>query len=132
MSTPIMTILQNINHVINWSDPLVWLAAAHITFNPFFWNLSARMEYKHKLLSRVFGSAEAGCYFLAATTFMIGLSRNFVVVVAVTRQLSFEEYLGASTVEYMKVIGLLFIVAGLSLAISSMFRLGICGTYLLG
>lgn len=130
MSTPITSILQNINQVINWSDPLVWLAAAHITFNPFFWNFSARMEYKHKLLSRIFGSAKVGCYVLAAITFIIGLTRNCVVIVAVTRQLSFEDYLGQSTVEYMKVIGLLCIFTGLTLAISSMFRLGIAGTYL--
>lgn len=130
MSTAIATVLQQINQSINWSDPLVWLAAAHITFNPFYWNMSARLEYKHKLLSKIFGSAKVGCYVLAATTFTIGLTRNAVVIAAVTRQLSFEQYLGQSTVEYMKVLGLLTIVIGLTLAISSMFRLGITGTYL--
>lgn len=95
-----------------------------------FWNISARLEYKTKLLSRIFGSAKVGCYVLAAVTFLIGLTRNLVVIIAVTRQLSLEEYLGGSTVNYMKIIGTLFVIAGLTLTISSMVRLGITGTYL--
>lgn len=130
MSTPITTILQNINRFIDWSDPLVWLAAAHITLNPLFWNLSARLEYKTKFLSKVFGSAKVGCYVLAAITFLIGMTRNFVVIIAVTRQLTFEEYLGASTVYYMQIFGTFCIIAGLFISVSSMLRLGITGTYL--
>lgn len=130
MSTPITTILQNFNRVIDWSDPLVWLAAAHITFNPMFWNLSARLEYKTKVLSRIFGSAQAACYVLATITFCIGLTRDFVVFIAVTRQLSLEAYLGAATIGYMQILGTLCIIVGLVLAISSMFKLGITGTYL--
>lgn len=130
MSTPIETILQNLYRIIDWKDPLVWLAAAHITFNPMFWNLSARLEYKTRLLSRLFGSAKAGCYVLAASTFLFGLSRNFVVIIAVTRQLSMEAYLGDATINYMKFFGTFFIIAGLTLAISSMVRLGVTGTYL--
>lgn len=130
MSTPITTILQNLNRVIDWTDPLFWIAAAHITFNPMFWNLSARLEYKTKVLSKIFGSAKAACYVLAATTFSIGLTRNFVVIVAVARQLTFEEYLGETTVELMKIFGMLLIIGGLFISISSMFRLGITGTYL--
>lgn len=130
MTTAIETILQNLHRVIDWSDPLVWLAAAHITFNPFFWNVSARLEYKTKLYSRIFGSAKVGCYVLATITFLIGLTRNFVVIVAVTRQLSLEAYLGLETIAYMKVIGTLCIITGLTLAISSMIKLGITGTYL--
>lgn len=130
MSTPITAILQNLDRVINWSDPLVWLAAAHITFNPMFWNISARLEYKTKFLSKVFGSAKVGCYVLAAITFLIGLTRNFVVIVAVTRQLSIEQYLGATEIYYMKIIGTICIIGGLTLSISSMVRLGVHGTYL--
>jgi phosphatidylethanolamine/phosphatidyl-N-methylethanolamine N-methyltransferase len=129
MSTPIMTILKNVEY-INWNDPLIYLAAAHILFNPCYWNISARLEYKTKLLSRTFGSAQTACYFLAITTFCIGLTRNFVFVVAVTRQLSLESYLSESTVAYMKIIGTIFIIVGLTLAISSMVRLGVTGTYL--
>lgn len=130
MTTPITAILQNLNRAINWSDPLIWLAAAHISFNPMFWNLSARLEYKTKFLSRVFGSAKLGCYVLATITFLIGLTRNFVVIIAVTRQLSLEAYLGDTTIYYMKIVGTFCILAGLTLAISSMVRLGITGTYL--
>ncbi|CRK88064.1 CLUMA_CG001849, isoform A [Clunio marinus] len=130
MSSPIMTIIQNFDRVIDWKDPLIWLAAAHITFNPFFWNVSARLEYKTKLLSRIFGSTKVGCYVLAVVTFLIGMTRNFVVVIAVTRQLSLEAYLGETTVNYMKIVGGLCMVIGLTLAITSMLRLGVTGTYL--
>lgn len=130
MSTAIISVLQHFKHGINWSDPLVWLAAAHITFNPMFWNLSARLEYNTKFLSKVFGSAQAACYMLAITTFLIGLTRNCVVVFAVTRQLTVESYLGPDTVNYMKIIGTLCMIGGLTLAISSMIRLGVTGTYL--
>lgn len=130
MSTPIEAVLQNLNRSIDWSDPLVWLAAAHITFNPMFWNIIARLEYKTKVLSQLFGSAKAACYVLAATTFLIGLSRNFVVVFAVTRQLSLEAYLGTTTVYWMQFLGTGCIITGLTLAISSMIRLGVTGTYL--
>jgi len=130
MSTALVTILQNLNRIIDWRDPLVWFAAAHITFNPMFWNLSARLEYRTKFLSRVFGSAKVGCYVLAAITFIIGMTRNFVVVIAVTRQLSLEAYLGETTISYMKIIGTICVMAGLTFAISSMIRLGVTGTYL--
>lgn len=130
MSTAIISILQHFKNGINWSDPLVWLAIAHITFNPMFWNISARLEYKSKALSKIFGSAKVACYVLAVTTFCIGLTRNFVVIVAVTRQLSLESYLGPDTVNYMKIVGTLSIIVGLTLAISSMIRLGVTGTYL--
>lgn len=130
MSTAIISILQHFKNGINWSDPLVWLAIAHITFNPMLWNISARLEYKQKTLSRIFGSAKAACYVLAATIFSLGLTRNFLVIVTVTRQLSLEAYLGPETVSIMKIVGTLSIIGGLVLAISSMFRLGVTGTYL--
>lgn len=130
MSTALMSIVQYLRTSINWSDPLVWLAAAHITFNPVFWNVSARLEYKTKLLSRIFGSAKLACYVLAFVTFSIGLTRNVVVIIAVTRQLSIEAYLSATTIYYMQVLGVFCIIAGLTLAISSMIRLGLTGTYL--
>ena len=130
MAHPIITLLQKINQVIDWSDPLIWIAVVHITFNPMFWNLSARLEYKTKLLSRIFGSAKNACYVLAFIIFSIGLTRNFVVIIAVTRQLSIESYLGETTVAYMKILGTLCIIIGLVFAISSMFRLGVTGTYL--
>lgn len=129
MST-IMSIVKNSDDYINWSDPFVWLAIVHITFNPMFWNISARLEYKQKLLSKIFGSTKAACYVLAATTFTIGLTRNLTVILAVTRQLSIESYLTLDAINMMKLVGILFIVCGLVFAISSMFRLGITGTYL--
>jgi len=129
MSTPITTILQTLNQVINWSDPLIWLAAAHITFNPMVWNLGSRLEYKTKFLSSVFGSAKVASYVFSAVSALLSWSRNILIFITVVRQLSFEEYLGESTVIFMKVAGTLCFLGGLLLAVSSMFRLGITGTY---
>jgi phosphatidylethanolamine/phosphatidyl-N-methylethanolamine N-methyltransferase len=125
-----MSIIQNIDEYVNLSDPFVWLAIIHITFNPMFWNISARLEYKQKLLSKIFGSTKAACYALAVTTFTIGLTRNLTVILAVTRQLSIESYLSNDAINMMKYGGILCIIIGLVFAISSMFRLGITGTYL--
>jgi phosphatidylethanolamine/phosphatidyl-N-methylethanolamine N-methyltransferase len=130
MTTALMSLLQHFKNGINWSDPLVWLAIAHITFNPMLWNISARLEYKSKTLSKIFGSAKNACYVLAFVIFSLGLTRNFLVIVTVTRQLSLESYLGPETVSIMKIVGTLSIIGGLIMAISSMFRLGVTGTYL--
>lgn len=126
----VINILKNINDYVNWSDPFVWLAIFHITFNPMFWNISARLEYKQKLLSKIFGSTKTACYALAVTTFTIGITRNITVIIAVTRQLSLESYLAVDVINYMKYGGIVCIIAGLVLAISSMVRLGVTGTYL--
>lgn len=126
----IITILRGINSYVNWSDPFVWLAIIHITFNPMFWNLCARFEYKQKLLSKIFGNTKKACYALAASTFTIGITRNITVIIAVSRQLSIESYLTGETINYMKYGGILCIITGLVFAISSMFRLGVTGTYL--
>lgn len=126
----VMTILKSINDYVNWSDPFVWLAIFHITFNPMFWNISARLEHKQKLLTKLFGSTKTACYVLAFTVFTIGITRNITVIIAVTRQLSIEPHLTWETVNYMKYGGILCIIIGLVFAISSMFRLGVTGTYL--
>jgi len=94
------------------------------------WNVIARMEYRTKFMSKIFGSGELGCYVMAALIFMIGLTRNAIVLVAVSRQISLESYIDEPTVNTLKVVGTLLIVAGLILAVSSMCRLGITGTYL--
>lgn len=124
------SILQNLPKSINWSDPLLLMAAAHITFNPLFWNITARLEYRTKLISKIFGSAKASCYVLAAIVFSIGITRNILVAIVVLRQMSMESFFDQSILGLVKFIGTLIIIAGLTLAISSMRSLGIIGTYL--
>jgi phosphatidylethanolamine N-methyltransferase len=64
---------------INLDDPILHLALATITFNPVFWNIVARLEYKTHTLTRIFcGSAKIGCYFLAIVIFGLAIVRDWV------------------------------------------------------
>jgi len=64
---------------INLDDPVLHLALASITFNPVFWNIVARLEYKTHFLTRIFcGSAKVGCYFLAIVIFSLAVVRDFM------------------------------------------------------
>jgi phosphatidylethanolamine N-methyltransferase len=64
---------------INLDDPILHLALALITFNPVFWNIVARLEYKTHFLTRTFcGSARVGCYFLAVVIFSLAVIRDYM------------------------------------------------------
>jgi hypothetical protein len=47
-----------------------------ILFNPIYWNLVARLEYRHRTLGKVFGKKRA-CYGFAASVFLLGLFRDY-------------------------------------------------------
>jgi hypothetical protein len=67
--------------LIDFNDQLFQLSAAWFVFNPLFWNIVARLEYRTHFLTKLFcGSAYAGCYFLAIVIFTLGLARDYVYV----------------------------------------------------
>lgn len=46
-------------------------------FNPLFWNLAGRAEYRSRLLTRLTGGRRRlACYLLAATIFSLGILRD--------------------------------------------------------
>lgn len=102
------------------------IAAGCMAFNPLFWNIVARNEYRNRTISNILGS-KLGNYLLAATIFSLGLFRDSLFYDAVSlngksRFLSgftFLPFVG----ECVSLIGLLFVG-------SSMYKLGIHGTYL--
>lgn len=64
---------------INLDDHNLHVALASITFNPVFWNIVARLEYRTHILTRIFcGSARLGCYFLAIVILSLAVIRDFL------------------------------------------------------
>eukprot|EP00736_Rhodelphis_marinus_P014241 Rmarinus@m.20051 len=107
-------------------SPEVWKACTGIVAAPLIWNTLARLEYRQKVLSRLFGGAYPGCYALAAWIFGFSLYRDHLVQNAIEATPTHE------ILDHDIVKGLALSLSGVggSLVISSMYRLGVTGTYL--
>ncbi|KAF8979098.1 Phosphatidyl-N-methylethanolamine N-methyltransferase [Entomortierella lignicola] len=114
-------------HQIAWTHIEFWIAAASIIFNPTFWNIVARKEYRSKFITRIFGgNGLYGCYALAATIFVLGLIRDAIFKYAVDNQ---PQAQCMNHPAMQALAGVLF-VTGNVFVLSSMWVLGITGTYL--
>ncbi|KAG0226564.1 phospholipid methyltransferase-domain-containing protein [Mortierella sp. GBAus27b] len=112
---------------IDWNDNTLWLSVASIVFNPTFWNIVARKEYRSKFITRLFkGNALYGCYALAATIFTLGLIRDGIFKHAIDRQPQVE------CLAHPFLRGLAYLLFGIGnlFVLSSMWVLGVTGTYL--
>ncbi|KAF9922710.1 Phosphatidyl-N-methylethanolamine N-methyltransferase [Modicella reniformis] len=113
--------------LVDWSDHRLWLSAASIVFNPTFWNIVARKEYRSKFITRLFnGNALHGCYGLAATIFTLGLIRDWIFKNAIDHQPQAE----CMKIPLLQAVGWLVFIVGNTFVLSSMWVLGITGTYL--
>ncbi|KAF8938540.1 Phosphatidyl-N-methylethanolamine N-methyltransferase [Haplosporangium gracile] len=125
-----MDILQcyhNSRLLVDWSDKRIWFAVASIVFNPTFWNIVARKEYRTKFITRMFkGNGLYGCYALAATIFTLGLIRDAVFKYAVDNQPK------AQCMDHWFLQALAYFLFGVGnvFVLSSMWVLGVTGTYL--
>ncbi|KAI8341552.1 phospholipid methyltransferase-domain-containing protein [Blakeslea trispora] len=112
---------------IDFSQPSLWFAVAHILFNPIFWNTAARTEYRKKTLTKLAGgNPYLGTYGLAATIFTLGITRDYLYHQALANQPThpfFEQ-------EIVKISAFLLFITGNTLVLSSMWALGVTGTYL--
>ncbi|KAJ5297963.1 hypothetical protein PENANT_c012G08547 [Penicillium antarcticum] len=104
------------------SKPLLW-SVASIFFNPIFWNVVARTEHRNHFLTRIFGGAYNGCYVLAVTIFSLGIYRDHLYQLALQDQPFYAPV-------YQPVIGGILFAIGSVLVLSSMWALGVTGTYL--
>ncbi|KAG0347346.1 Phosphatidyl-N-methylethanolamine N-methyltransferase [Podila humilis] len=112
---------------VDWSDKRMWLAVASIIFNPTFWNIVARKEYRSKFITRMFnGNSLYGCYALATTIFVLGLVRDGIFKWAIGHQPQAQ----CMNQLPFQVLAYLFFGIGNIFVLSSMYVLGVTGTYL--
>ncbi|QEU59444.1 Opi3 [Kluyveromyces lactis] len=102
------------------------IALGLIAFNPIFWNVVARLEHSTHFLTKIAGSAKRGCYFLAATIFSLGIIRDYFYESALRQQ----PVSAMMTGDKFTYVGFAYIAFGQLLVLSSMYQLGITGTYL--
>ncbi|KAK5110369.1 Phosphatidyl-N-methylethanolamine N-methyltransferase [Meristemomyces frigidus] len=114
--------------LIDFTQPTLYLSAALILFNPLFWNVAARQEYHHKTLTRLVGRGNSlyACYALAATIFLLGLFRDAVYERALRAQPAHPALQGFVP----QAVAVALVASGNVLVLSSMYALGITGTYL--
>ncbi|KAI9680338.1 MAG: Phosphatidyl-N-methylethanolamine N-methyltransferase [Trizodia sp. TS-e1964] len=125
---PEMTILHSTSpKLVDFTQTSLIVSALSIAFNPIFWNIVARNEYHNKTLTRLFGgNSRLGCYFLGATIFAIGIVRDLLYERALRSQPTHPLLdTPASSFLAYALFG-----AGNVLVLSSMWALGITGTYL--
>ncbi|WEJ95423.1 Phosphatidyl-N-methylethanolamine N-methyltransferase [Yamadazyma tenuis] len=106
-------LVQNIQDYVNVNDQLAYSLAC-IAFNPIFWNI-------------VSGGARNGCYLLALTIFSLGIYRDYVYHAALEAQPTFEPFVNSDIIKALAITSFGF---GNVLVITSMYTLGVTGTYL--
>ena len=82
-----------------------------------------RPEYKTHFLTKAFGSPYYGCYALALTIFVIGIARDAIYSNALKQQPVYPPL-------HQPALGVGLFLSGNVLVLSSMYALGITGTYL--
>ncbi|GAA6003042.1 bifunctional phosphatidyl-N-methylethanolamine N-methyltransferase/phosphatidyl-N-dimethylethanolamine N-methyltransferase [Rhodotorula paludigena] len=117
----------NVLKSIDWSQPSLWVAIASICFNPLYWNIVARQEYKNKILTKLAGGNRyLACYALGLSIFVLGIVRDHLYQKALADQ---------PTEPILRYTEFKFLAAGLfavgsTLVGTSMWALGVTGTYL--
>ncbi|KAF2798638.1 phosphatidylethanolamine N-methyltransferase [Melanomma pulvis-pyrius CBS 109.77] len=113
--------------LVDLSQASFWVSAASIVFNPTFWNIAARQEYHNKLITKLFGgNSRLGCYALAVSIFSLGIIRDYIYNEALTNQPT-HPLLTTPLIRYSAIP--LFLL-GNTLVLTSMYALGVTGTYL--
>ncbi|KAF2686521.1 phosphatidylethanolamine N-methyltransferase [Lentithecium fluviatile CBS 122367] len=113
--------------LVDFSQPSFWISAASILFNPTFWNIAASQEYHNKVITKLFGgNPRLGCYALAVTIFSLGIFRDYLYSEALAAQPS-HPFLEQPPI-HLSAIPLF--LTGNILVLTSMYALGVTGTYL--
>ncbi|CAO3607100.1 unnamed protein product [Cunninghamella blakesleeana] len=119
--------MSSITDYIDFSQPTLYFALANIFFNPIYWNILARAEYRSHILTKLAGgSAFIGCAILGASIFGLGILRDFLYKDA----LQFQPTHPLLEADYIKAIAVVLFLIGSVLVLSSMWALGFTGTYL--
>ncbi|AJV45629.1 Opi3p [Saccharomyces cerevisiae YJM1401] len=126
MKESVQEIIQQLIHSVDLQSSKFQLAIVCTMFNPIFWNIVARMEYHKHSLTKMCGGARKGCYMLAATIFSLGIVRDMVYESALREQPTCSLITGENWTK----LGVALFGLGQVLVLSSMYKLGITGTYL--
>tara|TARA_R110002050_G_scaffold298648_2_gene462362 strand:+ start:690 stop:1322 length:633 start_codon:yes stop_codon:yes gene_type:complete len=114
---------------IDFNDEQLWFSAATVIAAPVIWNILARLEYFTHILTKIFlGSPYLGCYALAVWIFSFSLFRDYQFMQMMESQptvTAFDEY----EIFIQGIAGAMFCFGGI-LVLSSMWALGVTGTYL--
>ncbi|KAJ9111760.1 hypothetical protein QFC22_006419 [Naganishia vaughanmartiniae] len=112
--------------LVNWEQPWLWICLASVVFNPVFWNTVARNEYRNKSMTKIFGGPYNGTYVLAVIIFSLGIIRDLIY----EKTLLSQPVLPAMTHPLIRYAGAAMFIVGQVLVVTSIYALGITGTYL--
>ena len=91
------------------------------------WNIAAQAEARKHVLTKLFGGRRyTACYALAATIFLLGLNRDALYQQALRHQPVSESLQYAE----VKILAAVLFAIGSTLVLTSMWQLGITGTFL--
>ena len=113
--------------LINVQDPLFLKALGVVVAAPAIWNTVARNEYRRHTLRKLTGSPQGATYVMALWIFFFSIYRDFVVVEQLIPSQPQASFLDNDAV---RAVATLLVAAGQVLVLSSMWRLGLAGTYL--
>ncbi|XP_036597582.1 phosphatidylethanolamine N-methyltransferase isoform X1 [Trichosurus vulpecula] len=121
-----LSVMTRLFGYIDVTDFTFGAAVLCIIFNPLFWNLVARWEYKTRKLSQAFGSPYLACYCLGMIVLLLNFLRSHCFTQAMLSQPKMEglDCIGAYYV------GLVILGVGIIFVLSSFYALGFVGTYL--
>lgn len=117
----------DMSNFVNLDDSMLWFSIAFIIFNPVFWNIVARLEYRTHFLTKITGSAYHGCYLLAITIFSLGVGRDMVFNKTLQNQPTLQLLIDS---KWIRILSVAAFSVGQILVVTSMYQLGITGTYL--
>lgn len=112
---------------IDFNDKTFQTAIFFIVFNPLYWNFGARLEYNTKLLSKLsLGSKKLAVYLFSLSVFSLGIVRDETYREAIQLQKT-SPFLDTP---FFTLLGAACFGIGSVFVLSSMYKLGIVGTYL--
>ncbi|TLD34649.1 putative dipeptidyl peptidase 3 [Venturia nashicola] len=138
-------IVSDLLRYIDFNQQSLWISAASIAFNPTFWNIAARQgmrfifwcpielsnpaqtEYHNKVITNIFKDPYYGCYALAVAIFSLGIFRDALYTRALEHQPAHPEIVANPLT---KPLALALFASGNTLVLTSMWALGVTGTYL--
>ncbi|XP_072124714.1 phosphatidylethanolamine N-methyltransferase [Mobula birostris] len=110
----------------DWTNLQFKMAILAVAFNPLFWNIVGRWEYRTRSLTRLFGCPFTACYSVAVVILLLNVYRSYSFMEAMKIQPKLQ-LLDNPAAFYM---GFGFLLIGTLFVLSSFFALGFIGTFL--